>query len=326
MKIFLTGGTGFIGSHILPALLQEGHEVICSVRSASSVTFLKSIDRSLTVVDIQDEGPLLNALDYCEIVIHLAGQMGKYGLKYDTFYNTNCTFTEKLLLLSDKCNVNQFIFCSTPGVYGFGKRLCSENTPYAPRNDYEKTKVIAEQIIKDFCENSFIKYTILRPDFVYGPGDVRRAKLYKSIKEKRFILTTSGKSYLHPTHIDDIKQTFIQCIGKANAMNQIFNVAAENDITAKDYLSTIADYTGSKLIHINLGYAISAMSASMIDNFTKFLFNMEGFVTKNKIDFLSLDHSSNIEKAKKLLSYHPIYNFSSGIPTALNWCEKNGLL
>ena len=323
--ILVTGATGFLGGHILRALLQNGYRVICAARSRQNIKKLREIGHSGSVVDIQEKEALQNCLECCDVVIHLAGQLGEHGIPYNLFYETNCALTEELLLLSDKCGVKQFIFCSTPGVYGFGQRLCKEDSPYAPRNDYEKTKVIAEQRIMGYCHNASVRYTILRPDFIYGPEDTRRVKMYKYIKNKKFILTTNGKSYLHPTYVEDVTQAFLLCVGNAAAMNQVFNVAAAHDITVKEYLSTIARCTDSKLIHVNMGYVFSAIMASAIDRITQCCFDREGFVSKNKIDFLAMDHSSDIEKAVKTLEYRPQYDFERGFYETVRWCEQNNL-
>ena len=261
-----------------------------------------------------------------DTVIHLAGQLGAFGISYESYYNVNCLATINLLRLAEERGVNHFIYCSTPGVNGFGKRLIKENDCYSPRGDYEKTKMLAEQQIREFCTNSNIKFTILRPDFVFGPGDYRRVKMYRNIHKKRFILTTSGTSFLHPTYIDDVLQGILLCINNNNAYNQIYNLAAETDITSKQYLCAIADAVNAKLIHINLGYRMSIIIASTIDFVVRLFFRRESFISKNKIDFLSLDHSSCIEKAKKEIGYIPRYNFEHGINLTVKWMAANKLL
>lgn len=232
MNILMTGVTGFIGSHLLRALSGGGYQLICAVRSENNKKALGAMGIPLQIVNLQDAGALDKALAKCDTVIHLAGLMGEYGVSYDKYHRINCELTKYLLYRCDKNRVKQFIFCSTPGVYGFSGRLCDETTPYAPRNDYEKTKALAEQEIVSYCQGADIKYTLLRPDFVYGPGDLRRLRMYRSIKNRKFVLTTNGKSYLHPTYIDDVVQAFLLCINNPSAENEVFNVAAMEDITA----------------------------------------------------------------------------------------------
>lgn len=324
MKVLVTGATGFIGRQLLPALQRARHQVVCAVRAATDRTGLSAM--GVEIVDIRDDGAMEQALVGCGALIHLAGQMGAYGTPYQAFYETNCTLTERLAKLAVQAGVARFIFCSTPGVYGFGQRLCKEETPYAPRNDYERTKALAEQALIRTCSGTGTAYTILRPDFVYGPGDMRRVKLYRNIRRHRFVLTTSGKSYLHPTYIDDVIQGFMLCLKNEQAENQIFNLAGEKDVPSGTYLAEIAHQLGVKLIHINLGYHLSILAATAIDRTMQALLHKEGFVSKNKIDFLSVDHSSSIQKAQTLLGYCPQYTLEQGLAATLAWCREENLL
>jgi Nucleoside-diphosphate-sugar epimerases len=326
-KVLITGATGFIGSHLAREIYKVGqYDIVCLIRKTSDTNVIKDLAGiQFAQGDLLDEKLDNRILDHVDIIFHLAGQIGKYGIEYDDYYQLNCRATENLLALAEQEGVKQFIYCSTPGVLGFGKRLADENELYEPRNAYEKTKAQAEQIIKDFCINSKIKFTIIRPDFVYGPGDYRRIKMYENIKNKRFILTTSGKSYLHPTYIDDVIQGFMKCIGNEKAFNEIFNIAAKEDITSKEYIQTIANVYGERMIQVNVGYGFSVFIANLIDNLTRRLKNKEGFVSKNKIDFLAIDHSSHIGKAERLLGYVPEYTFAQGILKTIDWVKGSDI-
>ena len=328
MKLLITGSTGFIGRHLVETLSKTDYEIICLVREKSNIHVLpKTKNTIIKKISFEDENQLAKSLQGVHTVIHLAGQMGAFGVPYEKFYQTNCILTEVILRVAQRVGVQHFIYCSTPGVLGFGKRLASEGEPYAPRNPYEKTKVIAENIIKEFCiNNPSIHYTIIRPDFVYGPGDMRRVKMYKNIKNRKFVLTTSGKSYLHPTYIEDVVSGFMCCLENEAAFNDTFNIAAENDICVKNYLETIAYYTNSKLIQINIGITLSRLCATVIDSFFRTFLHKEGFVSKNKIDFLAMDHSSSIKHAREKIGYRPRYTCENGIQQTIQWCKNNNLL
>lgn len=327
MKILVTGATGFIGQWLVSELIeQQKHEIVALVRKESDVNKLKD-QKGLSIIEVdygnQNLSKKFKNVDVC---IHLIGQMGEFGVPEEKYVDVNVNLTYKILNICEAKGVKQFIFCSTPGVQGFGNRMATEEQPYAPRNAYEKTKVMAEEEIIDFCKTSKIKYTIIRPDFVYGPGDMRRVKLYKNIKNKKFILTTSGKSFLHPTYITDVTQGFIKSIGNVNAYNEIFNISAGQDVNSLQYLKTIAECTESKLIHINIGYRISIVAASFIEGIYKSFTHREAFVTKNKIDFLALDHSTSNDKAQKLLGYIPQVDIEEGMRRTIAWCRDENLL
>ena len=327
MKILVTGATGFIGQWLIPELIKQcKHEIVALVRKESNIDKLKN-EKELSIIEVDYENTnLSNIFKNIDVCIYLIGQMGKFGVLEEKFVDVNVNLTNKILSICEEKGVKQFIFCSTPGVQGFGNRMATEEQPYAPRNAYEKTKVMAEEAIIAFCKTSNIKYTIIRPDFVYGPGDMRRIKLYRNIKNKKFILTTNGKSFLHPTYITDVTQGFIKSIGNAKAYNEIFNISAEKDVTSLQYLKTIAECVESKLIHINIGYRISIVAALLIEGIYKSFIHREAFVTKNKIEFLALDHSTSNDKAQELLGYIPQVDLAEGMRRTIEWCKDEDLV
>ena len=326
MKILVTGITGFIGRRFAEAIKNDKNEYICLVRENSKTEFLLGYSNAKIVRTDFSKAELDCAVREAELIIHMIGQMGADGVTEAQFEETNCNLTDRLVRAALGTNVKQFIYISTPGVQGFGKRLCLETEEYAPRNIYEKTKVRAEQIIISQLSGSDISYTIIRPDFVYGPGDYRRIKMYKNIRDKKFVLTTSGKSYLHPTYVDDVVQGIMCAMDNDKAYNEIFNISAPTDISVKNYLQVICGYFNVPLIHINIGYKMSSCLATLIDKIWFSLFGKEGFVSKNKIDFLSIDHSTSNRKAQELIGYTPEYDFKSGFELTMQWCKANNLL
>jgi len=325
VNILVTGATGFIGSHLVKKLLDTGHNVRCAVRNNSNISTLPG-NKQIEVVNVDLQVPQKDIFDSVQVVIHLAAQLGEYGIEPDHLIQTNYELTKQLLLQAERSNVEQFIFCSTPGVLGFGHRLAPEETIYNPRNLYEKTKADAEQFIISHCADSNIKYTIIRPDFVYGPGDIRRIKLYKAIRDKNFILTTNGQSYIHPTYIDDVIQGFLLCAGNPKSYNEVFNIAAAEDVHSSEFLRVIASEVGRKLIHLNIGYKPSIIISKMVDMTYNKLFHIEGFVSPNKTDFLAIDHSSSIDRAKQILGYSPEFDINRGIHSTIEWCKYNNHL
>jgi len=327
VNLIITGANGFIGIHLIHELMKfENYHITALVRIGCNKNGLQE-NANLSVVEIDyAQEKTKNVFFHQDICIHLIGKMGEYGVTKDQFEDINVNLTMKILEWSEQAGIRQFIFCSTPGVQGFGHRLAVEEEKYAPRNLYEMTKVEAEKNIISFCKNAHIKYTILRPDFVYGPGDRRRVKMYRNIRKKKFVLTTNGQSHLNPTYISDVTQGFIKSIDNRYAYNQIFNLSSAEDVTALEYLMVIAECVGSKLIHINLGYKLSHTIAAIIEKIYDKILKKDGFVSTNKIDFLAIDHSTSIEKAKRMIGFTPEYNIRDGIRKTVEWCEKENLL
>lgn len=326
MKIIVTGATGFIGKNFLSTVKNDGNYYLCLIREESKIDDIEHFSNIefKRIKFVQDE--LEEVMYGANVVIHMVGQMGGYGVTKEQFENANCKLTNDILQACIVTKIKQLIYLSTPGVQGFGKRLCVESEPYAPRNLYEKTKVESERMIINTLTGTEVKYTILRPDFVYGPGDYRRIRMYKNIRDKKFVLTVSGKAYLNPTYVMDVVQGIKCSVGNIKGYDEIFNISSQYDITVKEYLNVIAGSFSVPLIKINIGHKLSVLCALVIEKVYRIFLKKEGFVTKNQIDFLAMDHSTSSEKAQKILNYKPEYDFKQGFELTMKWCKKNRLL
>jgi UDP-glucose 4-epimerase len=323
MKVLLTGGTGFIGQHLAKGLVDSGCEVNCLIRNPGLRDRLPE-SVNVFVGELSDVRKIPECMEGVDVVFHVAAQLGHYGVPRETYYKVNYSGTVDLLEMAIEHQVSQFIFCSAPFVVGLGARLSPEDAPYAPKGDYSETKALAEKSIQEKSRGK-IHYTILRVSYVYGPGDTRRIPLYKGIMRRRFVLTTSGKACLQPTYVSDIVRGFLLAMGNEKACEQIINLGGE-ECTVQEYLECIAGAVGSKLIKINIGYPLSVLAAGVIDLFSRLLFKKPGFVTKSRIDFLSLDHSCSTEKAEKLLNYRPQVSLEEGIGLTVRWAREKGYL
>lgn len=162
MKIFVTGGAGYIGSHTLVALLTAGHEVCvfdnyCNSSPVALARVRQLTNRDLTAIeaDIRDAGALNQALiDFApDAVVHFAG-LKAVGESNDVpldYYQTNVTGSMNLLAAMDAAGCRRIVFSSSATVYGEPHYLpFDENHPIAPTNPYGRTKAMAEEIIRDW--------------------------------------------------------------------------------------------------------------------------------------------------------------------------------
>lgn len=325
MKVFVTGATGFIGKHLVRKLCDKKIEVTALIRKNSNISGIANLN-NLSFVQGDIENKTILIPKKCNAVIHLAAQLGQYGVPKSRFFAVNVEATKNLIISASDAKIKQFIFISTPGVTGIGNRKVQETAPYNPRGIYEETKAIGEQETIRLCAEHKIPYTIIRPDFVYGEEDYRRISLYKRINNRSFLLPGKGTSFLHPTYVGDIINGIILTLNNPNAYNNIFNIAAEYDITSKEYLDTIALCFGKKIRTLPIPLKLLYAMAGIVELVSDQILHKDPFVTKSKIAFLNLDHSSDITKAKNILGYHPAYNFKEGIIRTVYWLKTEGLL
>lgn len=198
MHILLTGGTGFIGRHLLDFLLSKNIQVTAVVRKREKLFHDHNNEHSLQTLegDLNKSSTFAELPTHSDVLIHLAAVLGDWNVEGAKITSTNVNMTERLLNWFMTSEGKQFIFISTPGVQGFGYPCAREDAPYNPRGLYERTKVLAELKIRECALKPDKSWTILRPDFVYGPGDARRVKLYKRIEGRLWLRIGRGSSVL----------------------------------------------------------------------------------------------------------------------------------
>jgi len=127
VNVLISGATGFMGSHLVKALLKKGYHCKCLVRKTSNISELEG-SRNVEFVygDITDTLSLENVMKGVRVVYHLAAQLGKWGIHQETYFSVNVQGTQNLLEAAYKGQVGHFIFCSTPGVQGKGYQAASE--------------------------------------------------------------------------------------------------------------------------------------------------------------------------------------------------------
>ncbi len=176
MRIAVTGGAGFIGSHLVDRLAADGaHDIVVidNLHRGRVAGLPLSSRVSFREVDIRNREALLDAIGGCEVVFHLAAQSNVLGAEahLDYSFSTNVTGTFHVLTAAKSVGVRRVVFTSSREVYGDPERTPVEETaPLLPKNAYGASKAAAEMYCRVLSDN----VTILRLANVYGPGDRSR--------------------------------------------------------------------------------------------------------------------------------------------------------
>ncbi|MDD3816404.1 MAG: NAD-dependent epimerase/dehydratase family protein, partial [Desulfocapsaceae bacterium] len=297
------------------------------VRNGTKVEEIRDLKNFKIVYgDVTDKASVQKCMQDVEVVYHLAGQVGEWGVPDEKFFAVNVEGTRNLLTVADAAGVDHLIFCSTPGVQGKGYANASEGLPYHPPSIYEFTKAEAEKFVLAFQKNSKnLQVTIVRPDFVYGPGDLRRLPLYRAIRDRRFFLIGDGMALLHPTFIDDAVRGFCLLPNNPVAFGQIYNIAGPRTMTVREYVRMIGKTLGVSLPGLRLPISFARSLAKLFERVSRFS-GKEPLLSLSKVDFLTKDHGSDISKAIRELGYKPLTDLTNGMKRTTEWYHQNMLL
>jgi nucleoside-diphosphate-sugar epimerase len=324
MKVLVTGGTGFIGSHLAKALVAEGHDVRCLVRESSDLQRLHDSGVELVYGDILETNSIDEALCGIDIVYHLAGILGQWGIPDETYWAINVQGTKNMLETSLKHNIKRFIHCSTAGVTGPTLSISQdESFPYNPSNIYELTKAKGEKLALQFYRDAGLPVVVIRPEFIYGPGDTHTFGLFKTIQRRVFILIDGGKATWHPTYIDDLVQGFQCALSEPRAIGQIYIIAGERYVTIKDLSYIIADSLGVSRPKISIPKNLALVLAYSIQKISG-TFGLDSPLTTSMVKTFCRSSGCSIEKAKNEIGYKPQITLEEGLQRTANWYKCNG--
>jgi uncharacterized protein YbjT (DUF2867 family) len=225
--ILVAGGTGFVGSHLIRRLLQDGIPVRAIVRDPDKILALKDLGAEVVKGDVLDTASLETAMIGIERVINLVGIIQETAGV--TFQGVHVDGTRNLLAAARKNNVRQFFYQSALGT-----------RPNA-RSEYHKTKWEAEELVRA----SGISYTILRPSLIYGPGDQFTIRLSQMIRLSPVLpIIGSGRSKVQPIFIDDVTTCIVKAVTSDCCLNEICEIGGPDQLTYEEVTVAIADAMG----------------------------------------------------------------------------------
>jgi nucleoside-diphosphate-sugar epimerase len=328
MKIFVTGGTGFTGGYLVSRLVKEGHDVSVLVRRSSNTEKLKKLGVNLVLGDIRDKNLVDKAVIDMDIVYHLAAVWREGGgIPNEIFWNVNVNGTKNLLEASLQANIERFIHCSTCGVLGhIANPPADETYPYNPGDLYQRTKCEGEKIALDYFNKNGLAGVVVRPIGLYGPGDLRFLKLFKSIYEGKFIMVGKGEVLYHLTYIEDMVEGMMLCGQKENAIGQTYLIGGDKYVSMNELVSLIAKTLDVPEPKKRFPFFWPVWTAALACEIACRPFGINPPLFRRRADIFRKNRAFDISKAKKDLGFRPKTDLKEGIKKTAEWYQKEGYL
>lgn len=313
MKIVVTGGAGFIGSHLSERLLLEGHEVICIDNfdafyspkiKRNNIAKMLTHDRFLLIEgDIRDRESIERLLpENVNAIVHLAAKAGIRPSMADpvAYQETNVMGTQNLLEIAKERNIGQFIFASSSSVYGNNANVPWSESDYVlkPISPYASSKISGELLGHVYSHLYDIRFIALRFFTVYGPRqrpDLAIHKFYDLLRQDKVItLYGDGSTRRDYTYVDDIVQGVVGAIHYKDSMYEIINLGNNVTVTLNELVETLEDVSNKTFSKHYTG-------------------EQPGDVKQTW---------AKLDKAKKMLNYSPQYDLKKGLSSFIEWYEE----
>jgi dihydroflavonol-4-reductase len=322
--ILVTGGTGFLGQHIVRHLCDRGDSV--RVMARPPVQPAEKEAPGLVYADIRDYPAVERAVAGVDAVIHLVSNFRKGGSDEKEAYAVNVEGTENVLKAALKHGVSRVVHCSTIGVHGDVKEIpATEETPFNPCDLYQETKLLAEQRVWEFHRQTGLPVAVVRPISLLGPGDKRMLKLFKMIKKGRFVMVGKGEALFQPAYIDDVVRGFMLCLDKEEALGEAFIIGSDEYLPLRQLVNLIAEELGvpAPRRQIPLG---PVLTLARLSEAVFVPLGIEPPLHRRRVSFFQNNRAFKVDKARRILGYQPEVSLREAVRRTIHWYEEKGWL
>ncbi|HEY9186661.1 MAG TPA: NAD(P)-dependent oxidoreductase [Ignavibacteria bacterium] len=324
MKALVTGGTGFVGSHLTEKLLEKGWEVKCLTRKTSNLRWLKNLNVEIICGSFFDDNSLKKAVEDVDYIFHIAGAvMSKTTQGY---FISNQIATKNLAEASIKYNksLKRFIYLSSQTVYGpsLNGEPTKETDDCKPITTYGKSKLAAEKELLNLAEE--LPLTIIRPPAIYGPRDEAIYQYFLAVSKGLISLIGFSDKFISIIHSHDLINGIMLAAENENAIGEIYNISSEKYYSWKDIGDICKKAIGRKTITIRLPHFLVYTVAAFSQLFGYLTTKGAVFNIEKARDFTQKYWILSPEKAIKQLGFKQEVSLEDGIKSTIEWYKQNG--
>lgn len=246
MRILVTGGTGFVGRHLVPALA-AAHEVTCIVRDASDAGLPTTVQ--LLETDLTDPGFGDSLPQEVEVVVHLAQAYASFPDRATDLFLVNAVSTHWLAEWARRSGVRRFVLASSGSIYRPAAEPLTEGAPTLPAGYHPATKLVSELILEHY--RPYFAVAVLRLFAPYGQGQTNRMipRMFEAIRAGAPItLSRGGEPRINPIHVDDLVPIMVRSVEDTGSYT--VNVGGDEPVSIRQLADMIGREVGREPVFV----------------------------------------------------------------------------
>lgn len=327
MITLVTGATGFVGGQTVDELLSRGETVRALIRDTTKAATLRDRGVEVIVGDLGDRKTLDRAVRDAQVIHHCAAAVGTHYSKCAIF-TTNRDGVRNLLEAVREAGAGRVVLLSSVNVLGTRDLdRATEDLPYRRSNDpAADVKIEAEQLALEQHRTHGLDVTILRPGFIYGPGDTRNlSKLADSVRRGKFAYLGSKGNVVPIVHVEDVVQAMLRAAATPAARGQIYHITDGSRTTIGELVEYLAELQGcpqpERIIPMRMARALCGVGEFLGRLHLRF---WAPIISPASLRFLGTSRWVDIRRAREELGYAPQVSMREGVAASLRWIEEHG--
>lgn len=322
MHALVTGGAGFIGSHLTERLLRDRHSVTVLLKPGESMDNVKGLNVRAIYCDILDKDGLVQAFSGANIIYHLAARTDLEGTSLAD-YEVNTLGTANVVAAAEINSASRLVFYSSMLAVSLTGTLdpVDESFDAKPTTIYGQSKREGERIVA----RAKLPWTVIRPTLVFGPRELSTMRaFFRAVKSRHFMLIGSDvwQSFVYVKNL--VEATYLASL-HPEAQGEIFFVSDERPYSLAEFANSAANALGVRLNQTRLPKLLAMLVAHLL-NSVKMLFDVEVPLTPSRVGTMTSHYVYSIDKAARVFGYCPPYNLEQSMGETATWYCDNHLL
>ena len=326
--ILVTGATGFLGGHLVRALLEQGRAVRATGRNLKAGLELSAMGADFVPVDLRDRASTMEACRGVRAVVHAGALSSAWGKMRD-FYETNVTGTEHVIAGCLAHDVDRLVYISSPSVLSRYEvqRGLKESDPLPARfvSVYSETKAAAERRVQE-AQRTGLNTVVLRPKAIYGPGDQAIfPRIVEAVSKGRFPILGDGSTVTDVTHVEDVVQAVLLSLDSEKAVGRIYHITGGEEVNLLEVVKRIIDRMGYPSLKRKIPAERAMLAAGVVEGIWQALrLKGEPPLTRYKVSIMCYSQTYDISAAKRDLGYEPRVTWQEGVARFLDSIDPTG--
>ena len=322
MTVLVTGGAGFLGSHLVELLVEAGESPRVLVRPGDDVTALPAGDVDIHRGDLADPAALASATRGVDRVLHCAARTGPWGPAGE-YERVNVRGLETLVRTALAAGARRLVHVSSITVHGNDVRgAADEAAPLREEpNPYSRSKVAGERLLERMIREEAAPVTIVRPGWIYGPRDrASFARLAERIANGRMLVVGDGRNDLPLIYVRDVARGILLAAETEQALGRSYVLVNDEPVTQRDFLEAIAVELGVPAPKRHLPYRLALTAGATAEALARLARRRQAPpVMRYGLQLLGGDNRFDITRAREELGFDPLVDLAEGVMRAVAW-------